>query len=149
MLKLKTRRKPLVSNQHACMHFTWMCHFYLFVAFQSVVSLVLRNSHSPLHHSVETQIKAILDAIEFDQIPALGDLVPDGRDAMKVDVLVLVPPKFLSDLMWTSSRPLFRLDKYACKYRTEGWQWKMARPLRACRTTHSRLCQGDSGLFRR
>lgn len=44
------------------------------------------------------KVRACRNAIEFNQIPSIGDIIPGGRDAMKLDVLVAVPPKYQTDL---------------------------------------------------
>jgi uncharacterized protein (TIGR02058 family) len=43
-------------------------------------------------------VRACRNAIEFNQIPGIGDLVPGGRDAMKLDVLVAVPEAYRDEL---------------------------------------------------
>lgn len=39
-------------------------------------------------------VRACRNAIEFNQLPSIGEIVPGGRDGMKLDVLVAVPPQY-------------------------------------------------------
>ena len=43
-------------------------------------------------------VRACRNAIEFNQIPSLGTIVPGGRDAMKLDVLLAVPLQYQNTL---------------------------------------------------
>lgn len=43
-------------------------------------------------------VRACRNAIEFNQIPSIADIVPGGRDAMKLDVTLAVPSQYQHDL---------------------------------------------------
>jgi len=43
-------------------------------------------------------VRACRNAIEFNQIPSLSEIVPGGREAMHLDVLLAVPSKYQADL---------------------------------------------------
>jgi len=49
-------------------------------------------------NSTKAAVRACRNAIEFNQIPCIGDVVPGGRDEMKLDVLVACPAKYRADL---------------------------------------------------
>jgi uncharacterized protein (TIGR02058 family) len=42
-------------------------------------------------NSTKAAVRACRNAIEFNQIPSISDIVPGGRDNMKLDVLLAVP----------------------------------------------------------
>jgi len=52
-------------------------------------------------------VRACRNAIEFNQIPSLGEIVPGGRDEMKLDVLLAVPPAYQDDLDLRQVRSCF------------------------------------------
>ena len=52
-------------------------------------------------------VRACRNAIEFNQIPGLGVIVPGGRDNMKLDVLLAVPPLYQDSLDLESVRRCF------------------------------------------
>jgi len=56
---------------------------------------------------VRPLVRACRNAIEFNQIPSIGNLVPGGIDAMKLDVLLAVPPRYQKDLDITAIKSAF------------------------------------------
>jgi uncharacterized protein (TIGR02058 family) len=56
-----------------------------------------------LHFSV----RACRNAIEFNQIPSIADLVPGGRSALKLDVLLAVPARYQDHLNLDAVRAVF------------------------------------------
>ncbi|GKY92943.1 hypothetical protein MPSEU_000263200 [Mayamaea pseudoterrestris] len=58
-----------------------------------------------------TLVRACRNAIEFNQLPALGEIVPGGRDEMKLDVLLAVPAKYQEDLDLNAVRAVFPYGK--------------------------------------
>jgi uncharacterized protein (TIGR02058 family) len=48
--------------------------------------------------STKAAVRACRNAIEFNQIPCIAEIVPGGRSAMKLNVLLAVPPKYQADL---------------------------------------------------
>lgn len=57
--------------------------------------------------SLHIKVRACRNAIEFNQIPSIGDIIPGGRDAMKLDVLVAVPAKYQADLDLSAVKAAF------------------------------------------
>lgn len=47
---------------------------------------------------IHTAVRACRNAIEFNQIPSISEIVPGGREGMKLDVLLAVPPKYQDGL---------------------------------------------------
>mmetsp|Transcript_11969 Transcript_11969/g.24472 ORF Transcript_11969/g.24472 Transcript_11969/m.24472 type:complete len:176 (+) Transcript_11969:9-536(+) len=43
-------------------------------------------------------VRAARNAIEFNSIPSIRKIIPGGYDAMKLDVILAVPPKYQSNL---------------------------------------------------
>ena len=56
-------------------------------------------------------VRACRNAIEFNQIPSISDLVPGGRENMKLDVLLAVPGKYQSGLDLDTVRKCFPYGK--------------------------------------
>jgi len=54
-----------------------------------------------------SKVRACRNAIEFNQLPSISDLVPGGRDGMKLDVLLAVPPQYQDDLDLVPIRSCF------------------------------------------
>jgi uncharacterized protein (TIGR02058 family) len=52
-------------------------------------------------------VRACRNAIEFNQIPCIGDIIPGGRTNMKLDVLLGVPAKYQYDLNFDTIRQCF------------------------------------------
>ena len=48
--------------------------------------------------STKAAIRACRNAIEFNSIPSINRLVPGGYDALKLDVILAVPPKYQAGL---------------------------------------------------
>ena len=49
--------------------------------------------------STKASVRACRNSIEFNSIPSIKRLIPDGGyDKLKLDVLLAVPPKYQSDL---------------------------------------------------
>ncbi|GKY92942.1 hypothetical protein MPSEU_000263200 [Mayamaea pseudoterrestris] len=61
--------------------------------------------------STKAAVRACRNAIEFNQLPALGEIVPGGRDEMKLDVLLAVPAKYQEDLDLNAVRAVFPYGK--------------------------------------
>ncbi len=49
-------------------------------------------------HFLLFQVRACRNAIEFNSIPSIKLLVPEGYDGLKLDVLLAVPPKYIDSL---------------------------------------------------
>ncbi|GAX19054.1 hypothetical protein FisN_8Hh280 [Fistulifera solaris] len=58
-------------------------------------------------NSTKAAVRACRNAIEFNQIPSIGDIIPGGRDAMKLDVLVAVPSKYQADMDLSAVKAAF------------------------------------------
>jgi uncharacterized protein (TIGR02058 family) len=54
------------------------------------------DSHG--QNSTKAAIRACRNAIEFNSIPSVQRLVPNGYDGLKLDVLLAVPPKYQDSL---------------------------------------------------
>lgn len=52
-------------------------------------------------------VRACRNAIEFNSIPSIERLVPDGYDGLKLDVLLAVPPKYKDTLDLTLVEQVF------------------------------------------
>ena len=52
-------------------------------------------------------VRACRNAIEFNQIPGIGDLIPGGRDQLKLDVLLGVPHPYTNHLDLAPIRACF------------------------------------------
>jgi uncharacterized protein (TIGR02058 family) len=52
-------------------------------------------------------VRACRNAIEFNQIPSIANIIPGGRDGMKLDVLLAVPEKYQADLDLDAIRKVF------------------------------------------
>lgn len=48
--------------------------------------------------STKAAVRACRNAIEFNSIPSINRLVPGGYDALKLDVILAVPPKYQDNL---------------------------------------------------
>jgi uncharacterized protein (TIGR02058 family) len=48
--------------------------------------------------STKAAIRACRNAIEFNSIPSMNRLIPNGYDGLKLDVLLAVPPKYKDSL---------------------------------------------------
>ncbi|KAL3799874.1 hypothetical protein ACHAW5_004386 [Stephanodiscus triporus] len=58
--------------------------------------------------STKAAVRACRNAIEFNSIPSIGRLIPDkGYDALKLDVLLAVPPKYREGLDLTEVARVF------------------------------------------
>jgi uncharacterized protein (TIGR02058 family) len=51
-----------------------------------------------INYAFVPTVRACRNAIEFNSIPSINKLVPGGYDALKLDVLLAVPPKYQSTL---------------------------------------------------
>jgi len=56
-------------------------------------------------------VRACRNAIEFNQIPSIAEIVPGGRENMKLDVLLAVPGKYQSGLDLDAIRNCFPYGK--------------------------------------
>jgi uncharacterized protein (TIGR02058 family) len=54
------------------------------------------DSHG--QNTTKAAIRACRNAIEFNSIPSVQRLVPNGYDGLKLDVLLAVPPKYQDSL---------------------------------------------------
>jgi uncharacterized protein (TIGR02058 family) len=52
-------------------------------------------------------VRACRNAIEFNQIPSIANIIPGGREGMKLDVLLAVPEKYQADLDLEAIRAVF------------------------------------------
>ena len=48
--------------------------------------------------ATKAAVRACRNSIEFNSIPSVGRLVPNGYDGLKLDVLLAVPPKYRDSL---------------------------------------------------
>merc|ERR1712071_381405 len=48
--------------------------------------------------STKAATRACRNAIEFNQLPSINEMVPGGRNNMKLSVILAVPPKYQHDL---------------------------------------------------
>jgi uncharacterized protein (TIGR02058 family) len=55
---------------------------------------LIKNNNS----SIYQKVRACRNAIEFNSIPSIERLVPNGRNGLKLDVLLAVPPKYRESL---------------------------------------------------
>ena len=54
-----------------------------------------------------TTVRACRNAIEFNSIPSVNRLVPNGYDGLKLDVVLAVPPKYKDSLDLTLVQDVF------------------------------------------
>lgn len=52
-------------------------------------------------------VRACRNAIEFNSIPSINRLVPEGYDGLKLDVLLAVPPKYKDSLDLSQVQQVF------------------------------------------
>eukprot|EP00545_Synedropsis_sp_CCMP1620_P014805 CAMPEP_0119006776 /NCGR_PEP_ID=MMETSP1176-20130426/2532_1 /TAXON_ID=265551 /ORGANISM="Synedropsis recta cf, Strain CCMP1620" /LENGTH=127 /DNA_ID=CAMNT_0006958769 /DNA_START=120 /DNA_END=503 /DNA_ORIENTATION=- len=57
--------------------------------------------------ATKAAVRACRNAIEFNSIPSINRLVPGGYDALKLDVLLAVPPKYQSTLDLEAVKQVF------------------------------------------
>ena len=51
-----------------------------------------------IYHILHCLVRACRNSIEFNSIPSINRLVPGGYDALKLDVILAVPPKYQKGL---------------------------------------------------
>ena len=51
-----------------------------------------------MKHAAACSVRACRNAIEFNSIPSINRLVPNGYDGLKLDVILAVPAKYQSTL---------------------------------------------------
>ena len=66
-------------------------------------------------------VRACRNAIEFNSIPSIERLVPDGYDGLKLDVLLAVPPKYKDTLDLTLVEQVFPMDLSSFSSKMEAW----------------------------
>jgi uncharacterized protein (TIGR02058 family) len=54
-----------------------------------------------------TIVRACRNAIEFNSIPSIPQLVPGGYSGLKLNVLLAVPPSYQATLDWDTIRTVF------------------------------------------
>ena len=64
-----------------------------------------------MKHKPFFSVRACRNAIEFNQIPSISDIVPGGRENMKLDVLLAVPQKYQAGLDLDAVRKCFPYGK--------------------------------------
>lgn len=57
--------------------------------------------------ATKAAIRACRNAIEFNSIPSINSLVPNGYDGLKLDVLLAVPPKYKDSLDLSQVQEVF------------------------------------------
>lgn len=57
--------------------------------------------------STKAAVRACRNAIEFNQLPSISEIVPGGREGMKLDVLLAVPRQYQDDLDLAPVRACF------------------------------------------
>ena len=67
-------------------------YIYSIQHFDSILFLFTGQS------STKAAIRACRNAIEFNSIPSMNRLIPNGYDGLKLDVLLAVPPKYKDSL---------------------------------------------------
>jgi uncharacterized protein (TIGR02058 family) len=65
-------------------------------------------------------VRACRNAIEFNQIPSIAQIVPGGRDQMKLDVLLAVPAKYQAGLDLDAVRRCFPYGKVRIQLPNDG-----------------------------
>ena len=65
-------------------------------------------------------VRACRNAIEFNQIPCIGELIPGGRENMKLDVLLGVPKQYQNDLDLNAIRQCFPYGKVHIQCPSDG-----------------------------
>jgi uncharacterized protein (TIGR02058 family) len=73
-----------------------------------------------LRHPRDDLVRACRNAIEFNQIPSIADIVPGGRDEMKLDVLLAVPPQYQDDLDFEEIRKCFPYGQVRIQVQSGG-----------------------------
>lgn len=72
-----------------------LCIFGSFGFTFARISLTRSGNDSHGQSSTKAAVRACRNAIEFNSIPSIKRLIPDGGyDALKLDVLLAVPPKY-------------------------------------------------------
>jgi len=56
-------------------------------------------------------VRAARNAIEFNSIPSIRKIIPGGYDAMKLDVILAVPPKYQGGLRVDEVKNVFPYGK--------------------------------------
>ncbi|GAX15423.1 hypothetical protein FisN_8Lh281 [Fistulifera solaris] len=57
--------------------------------------------------STKAAVRACRNAIEFNQLPSLKSIIPGGKENLKLDVLLAVPPKYQSQLDLSTIKAAF------------------------------------------
>eukprot|EP00536_Pseudo-nitzschia_multiseries_P009865 jgi/Psemu1/201855/e_gw1.287.99.1 len=57
--------------------------------------------------ATKAAVRACRNAIEFNSIPSVGPLVPNGYQGLKLDVLLAVPPKYKESLDLSQVQEVF------------------------------------------
>ena len=65
-------------------------------------------------------VRACRNAIEFNQIPSIATIVPGGREGMKLDVLLAVPPAYQEGLDLQAVRDCFPYGQIAIQIQDGG-----------------------------
>ena len=65
-------------------------------------------------------VRACRNAIEFNQIPSIAQIVPGGRDQMKLDVLLAVPAKYQAGLDFGAVRRCFPYGQVRIQLPSDG-----------------------------
>jgi uncharacterized protein (TIGR02058 family) len=95
---------------------------FRFASFRSVHLMFTPDAESYRleSHPRDDSVRACRNAIEFNQIPSIADIVPGGRDGMKLDVLLAVPPQYQNDLDLEAIRKCFPYGQVRIQIQTGG-----------------------------
>ena len=66
-----------------------------------------RRHKPPIPHTLYHPVRACRNAIEFNSIPSIQRLVPGGYEALKLHVILAVPPQYQSTLDLEPVRAVF------------------------------------------
>ena len=84
-----------------------MCTFSIVLA-EVCYSHHCRGRQAPHSFSIPSfKVRACRNAIEFNSIPSVQRLVPNGYDGLKLDVMLAIPPKYRSSLDLNQVKDVF------------------------------------------
>ncbi len=76
--------------------------------------------HAVGQSATKAAVRACRNAIEFNSIPSVSRLVPNGYDGLKLDVLLAVPPKYKESLDLSKVEEVFPYGSIRFQIRDGG-----------------------------
>ena len=81
------------------MYFVCVTCYFVIIFFHQIIYICNAGNDSHGQSATKAAVRACRNSIEFNSIPSIKRLIPDGGyDKLKLDVLLAIPPKYQSDL---------------------------------------------------